>query len=343
MSELTTRAQVIDASQIETWPSRIPATLRRDELQEALRIEEIPELVLDVASRDNGDVEAHTLRVTLTEDQLKELLTDADGEEITLFFDPAELQALLGEEAVEAHGVREKTAAVLTVAAVAAGVAASAHPASAAAATGAGAGSGIEMISDAASSGVAQAPELISDAASSGSREAPELISDAASSGPAPVQAASTGPELISDAASSGPAPVQAASTGPELISDAASSGPAPVQAASTGPELISDAASSGPAPIQAASSGPELISDAASSGPAPVQAASTGPELISDAASTGTISAAQAGAVSTAGTDDSGLSASEIAGTAVGGGLVLLITAAGFATRGRRRVERPA
>jgi hypothetical protein len=297
MSELTTRAQVIDASQIETWPSRIPATLRRDELQEALRIEEIPELVLDVARRDNGDVEAHTLRVALTEDQLKELLTDADGEEITLFFDSGELHALLEEDAVEAHGVRETTAAVLTVAAMAAGVAASAHPASAAAATGAGAGSEIEMISDAASSGVAQAPELISDAASSGSVEAAELISDAASSGPVSVEAAS----------------------GPELISDAASGGPAPIQAASTGPELISDAASSGPAPIETA-------------------------ELISDAASTGTLSPAQsalAGAVSTAGTDDSGMSASEIAGTAIGGGLVLLITAAGFATRGRRRAER--
>jgi len=293
---------MIDASQVETWPSRIPATLRRDELQEALRIEEIPELVLDVARRDNGDVEAHTLRVALTEDQLKELLSDAGGDEITLFFDPDELNAVLGEDAVEAHGVRETTAAVLTVAAMAAGVAASAHPASAAAATGAGAGSGIEMISDAASSGVAQTPELISDAASSGPVEAVELISDAASSGPVSVEATS-------------------------------------------GPELISDAASSGPAPIQAASTGPELISDAASSGPAPIQAASTGPELISDAASTGTISAAQstalAGAVSTVGTDDSGLSASEIASTAVGGGLVLLITAAGFALRGKRRAER--
>ncbi len=277
MSELNTRAQVIDASEIETWPGRIPAKLRRDELQEALRIEETPELVLDVARRDNGDVEAHTLRVALTEDQLKKLLTDADGEEITLFFDPDELQAVL-EEDVEAHGVREKTAAVLTVAAMAAGVAASAHPASAAAATGAGAGSEIEMISDAASSGVAQAPELISDAASSGVAQAPELISDAASSGPVSVEAAS----------------------------------------------------------------GPELISDAASSGPAPIQAASTGPELISDAASTGAISEAQSAlAVATAGTDDSGLSASEIAGTAVGGGLVLLITAAGFATRGKRRAER--
>jgi len=281
MGELITRAQMIDASQVETWPSRIPATLRRDELQEALRIEEIPELVLDVARRDNGDVEAHTLRVALTEDQLKELLSDAGGDEITLFFDPDELNAVLGEDAVEAHGVRETTAAVLTVAAMAAGVAASAHPASAAAATGAGAGSGIEMISDAASSGVAQTPELISDAASSGPVEAVELISDAASSGPVSVEA----------------------------------------------------------------TSGPELISDAASSGPAPIQAASTGPELISDAASTGTISAAQstalAGAVSTVGTDDSGLSASEIASTAVGGGLVLLITAAGFALRGKRRAER--
>ncbi len=303
MGEINSRAQLIDASRLETWSNRIPATLRREELQEALRLEEVPDLVLDVAQPHNGDVEAHTLRVALTGDQLRELVLEGSGEQVTLFFDPDELrQALLSDEDVEAHGVREKTAAVLTVAAMAAGVAASASPASAAAATGAGAGSSIEMVSDAASSGAAQAPELVSDAASSGSVQAVELISDAASSGPVSIEATS-------------------------------------------GPQLISDAASSGPAPVEAASTGPELISDAANSGPAPIQAASTGAELISDAASTGTISPAQsanlAGTVSPAGTDDSSLSASEIAGTAVGGGLVLLITAAGFATRGRRRAER--
>jgi len=58
----------------------------------------------------------------------------------------------------------------------------------------------------------------------------------------------------------------------------------------------------------------------------------------------TGTLShlssADLAGTVSTVEAGDSGLSTSEIAATAVGGGMVLLITAAGFALRGKRRPE---
>jgi hypothetical protein len=76
------------------------------------------------------------------------------------------------------------------------------------------------------------------------------------------------------------------------------------------------------------------------------VQAAqASGPELISDAASTGTPSPAQstplASAVSVAGTD-SGISNTEIAGAA-GAGFVLMLTAAGFAVRGKSRHELPA
>ncbi len=288
MGEIGSRAQLIDASNLDARSHRIAATVPREEVQEALRTEDgSPELVLDIARRNNGDVEAHTLRVAWTEDQLEELLRETSGEQVTLVFDADELQqALIAEEDVEAHGVREKTAAVLTVAAMAAAVGASAGTAAASAPGGSGGSASIEVISDAASSGVAQAPEL---------------VSDAASSGPVSVEVG-TGPELISDAASSGPAPIEAAATGPELISDAASSGPAPVEAAATGPELISDAASSGP------------VSTAQSA------------EL--------------AGTASTVGSGDSGLSGSEIVGTAVGGGLVLMITAAGFAVRGRRRPE---
>src|SRR6266511_1944879 len=282
MGEIGSRAQLIDASNLDARSHRIAATVPREEVQEALRTEDgSPELVLDIARRNNGDVEAHTLRVAWTEDQLEELLRETSGEQVTLVFDADELQqALIAEEDVEAHGVREKTAAVLTVAAMAAAVGASAGTAAASAPGGSAGSASIEMISDAASSGVAQTPELVSDAASSGVAQAPELVSDAASSGPVSVEVG----------------------TGPELISDAASSGPAPIEAAATGPELISDAASSGP------------VSTAQS--------------------------AKLAGTASTVGSGDSGLSGSEIVGTAVGGGLVLLITAAGFAVRGRRRPE---
>jgi hypothetical protein len=338
MSEVTSRAQLIDASGFDAR-SQLAATLPREEIEEALRVKEVPELVLDIDRRSNGDVEAHTLRVAWTGDQLEELLRDTrDGEDITLYFDADELQQALADEDIEAHGMREKTAAVLTVAAIAAGAGAAAHSASAdVGGGGVGAGSNIEMISDAASSGVAAAPELISDAASSGVAEAPELISDAASSGVAEA------PELISDSASSGPSGIQVAeSSGPELISDAAS-GPGVQVAESSGPELISDAAS-GPGVRLAESSGPELISDAAS-GPGVRVAESSGPELISDAASTGTPSPAQStelAGVPIAGSD-SGMSTSEIAETAAGAGLALMIAAAGFAFRGKRGREQPA
>jgi hypothetical protein len=284
--EASRRAQLTDASAFDAR-SPIAATLSRENVEEALRVKEVPELVLEIDRRSNGDVEAHMLRVAWAEDQLRDMLRDTSGEDITLYFDADELEQALEDEDIEAHGMRENTAAVLSVAAIAAGVGAAAHPASATVDRGGvAAGSTIEMVSDAASSGVATAPELVSDAASSG--------------------VPASGPELISDSASSGPSGVQVAeSSGPELISDSASSGPSGVQVAE--------------------SSGPELISDAASTGtPSPAQ------------------STALAGAVSATGSD-SGLSSSEIAGTAVVGGLVLMITAAGFAVRGKHRREQPA
>ena len=263
MGEARSRAQLIDASTFGAR-SQIAATLTREDIEEALRLQEVPELVLEIDRQSNGDVEAHMLRVAWTEDQLRELLRDTSGEDITLYFDAGELEQALADEDIEAHGMRETTAALLSVAAVAAGMGAAAHPARAAVGGGgAGAGSNIEMVSDAASSGVATAPEMISDAASSGVTVAPELISDSASSGSSGVQVAQA--------------------------------------------------------------SGPELVSDAASTGtPSPAQ------------------SVASTSGASVAGTD-SGLSSTEIAGTAaVGAGLVLMITAAGFATRGKRR-EQPA
>jgi hypothetical protein len=308
MGDVSRKAQLIDASTFGAR-SQIATTLSREDIEEALQVKDVPELVLQIDRRSNGDVEAHTLTVAWSEDQLEELLRDTDGEDIALYFDAGELEQALADDDIEAHGMRETTAAVLTVAAMAAGVGAVAHPASAAVSAGGGGASGgnIEMVSDAASGGVAAAPEVISDAASSGVTAAPELISDSASSGPSGVQVAE--------------------SSGPELISDSASSGPSGVQVAE--------------------SSGPELISDSASSGPSGVQVAeASAPELISDAASTGTPSPAQSTAAATPASfaaSDSGMSSAEIAGTAaVGAGLVLMITAAGFAVRGKNR-EQPA
>ncbi|HSC73507.1 MAG TPA: hypothetical protein VLB89_05020 [Gaiellaceae bacterium] len=309
--------------------SPIAATVPRAELEDALRSEEVPELVLGVDSQKNGDVEAHMLRVAWTEDQLKELLRDTNGDDITLYFDAEELRRALSGEDIEAHGMRETTAAVITVAAMAAGIGATAHAAGAQTSYGGtvGGGSTIEMVSDAASGGVQAAPELVSDAGSSGG------------AGVEAVQA--SGPQLISDAAS-GPGVDVVRASGPELVSDAAS-GPGVDVVQASGPQLVSDAAS-GPGVDVVRASGPELVSDAAS-GPGVYVPASAGPEVISDAASTGTVSAAQSSQVAAAsvGGGDSSLSASEIAGTAAIGGVVLLITAAGFAVRGKHRSTQPA
>jgi hypothetical protein len=304
MGEVTSRAQLIDASSFGAR-SQVAATLPRGEIEEALRLEEPPELVLDIDRRSNGDVEAHTLRVAWTDGQLQELLRDtSEGDAITLYFDADELEQALADEDIEAHGMREKTAAILTVATMAAGIGAAAQPASAQAAS-----SGtIEMVSDAASSGVPAAPEMVSDAAS--------------------------GPGVAGPTGASGTGYVVPAGGNEAIVSDAGAAG---------GPELTSDAAS-GPGVDVVRSSGPELISDAAS-GPGVEAVSSSGPELISDAASTGTLSPAQSGLASavSVGGDDSSLSATEIAGAAAGGAMALLITAAGFAMRGKRRHEQPA
>jgi hypothetical protein len=331
MGEVTSRAQLVDAPSFGAR-SQITATLPRKEIEEALRMEQPPELVLDIDSRGDGDVEAHTLRVAWTDEQLKELLRDTGGgDDITLFFDAGELQQALADEDIEAHGMRERTAAALTVAAMAAGTLVAANPAFAKTSVGGGGGGGagatIEMVSDAASSGTQAAPELASDAATGGSYGT--------------TQAEASGPQLVSDAAS-GPGVEAAQASGPQLVSDAAS-GPGVEVAQASGPQLVSDAAS-GPGVEAAQASGPQLVSDAAS-GPGVEAAQASGPELVSDAASTGTPSPAQstasAGAVPIS--SDSGMSTSQIAETAAGGALVLMITAAGFALRGKRRTEQPA
>src|SRR6266508_4284620 len=107
MGEVGSRAQLVDASDLDARSHKIAATVPRDEIQEALRVEDGRELILDIARRENGDVQAHTLRVAWTEDQLEELLRETSGEQVTLVFDADELQqALIAEEDVEAHGVR---------------------------------------------------------------------------------------------------------------------------------------------------------------------------------------------------------------------------------------------
>src|SRR5205823_3687248 len=102
MTEVASRALLIDAPESGVRSQRIAARLPRAEIEEVLGIEDAAELILEIDRRNNGDVEGHMFRVAWTDDQLKTLLRDTSGDEITLFFDADELQQALVNEDVEA-------------------------------------------------------------------------------------------------------------------------------------------------------------------------------------------------------------------------------------------------
>jgi hypothetical protein len=118
MEAVSTRARFGDlAPGAET--RRIEATVSRREIEEVLRAEGQPELLLDVRLSGDGRAETRRVAVEWERADLERLLKDARAERVNLGIDLDSLiRALEGPE-VEAHGLREK-ALVLTVALVAA-------------------------------------------------------------------------------------------------------------------------------------------------------------------------------------------------------------------------------
>jgi hypothetical protein len=143
MEDLRTRAQLV-SDPARAGAGAVGTVVTRAEIAEAAARNEFPAtflLDLDrVEAGDGGEVMAHaSIAVDWDEQTLGQLLASTDGDEITLWFDEAELARAFDED-VEAHGFRQKVA-VLAIAVTAAG--ASAAPSLAArAATGAGGGSG---------------------------------------------------------------------------------------------------------------------------------------------------------------------------------------------------------
>ena len=105
---------------IRDFPDSVTATIPREDFEAALELEEPAELFLEVRGL-KGDIEGENrdVSVTWSREDLEQLLTETSGDPITLAFDPAELQSILLEPEVDAHGFREK-ALILTVAAAAA-------------------------------------------------------------------------------------------------------------------------------------------------------------------------------------------------------------------------------
>ena len=111
MPTIDAQATLVDPTSVADG---LTTTVARDDVEEALRLDEPPELVLDVARGD----EQRDLTVSWTKDDLERLLQAASGDRIQLTFDRAAVEQAFGDD-VEAHGFREK-AAIFAVAVTAA-------------------------------------------------------------------------------------------------------------------------------------------------------------------------------------------------------------------------------
>jgi hypothetical protein len=97
----------------------LSTTISRTSVEEALRLEEPPELVLDVT----GPIGERSIAVSWKRDDLERLLREATGDSIRLTFDRAALEQAFADDDVEAHGLKQKAAILAVAVAAAAGVA----------------------------------------------------------------------------------------------------------------------------------------------------------------------------------------------------------------------------
>src|SRR4051794_41119510 len=122
MHEARSTVRLADGVPFDVSTRGVTATLRRSEIEQAARAgDDSVELLLDVTRGHGADVEAHSLAVEWNQADLDRLLREAgDGDEVTIAFDPDEIDAEIDANTdVEAHGLREK-ALVLSVVAVSA-------------------------------------------------------------------------------------------------------------------------------------------------------------------------------------------------------------------------------
>lgn len=96
----------------------LSTTISRSAVEEALRLDEPPELVLDVT----GPAGERSIAVSWKRDDLERMLREATGDSIQLTFDRAALEQAFADD-VEAHGLKEKAAILAVAVAAAAGVA----------------------------------------------------------------------------------------------------------------------------------------------------------------------------------------------------------------------------
>jgi hypothetical protein len=327
MEDLTTRAQLVDGS--EVGAQSITATVPRREIEDTLAGDDGPaDLILDVAG---GGASGETRRIAVEweRDDLERLLRQADGESVLFTFDRRALAQAFEDADVESHGLREK-ALILTVAA----------------ATAAGAAGAAKAVPD-MGEGVASSPGVAAYTA----------IEDARTGGTA-AQGVTAGASAIEAARSADQAPQQATSSEYSSIEAARATDQAfAATADASGASAIEAARATGQADEGIPASYGEAVADfrAAEAVPETLAAGYAGVDTVGDAvaAEFATSGAAEMSGLEAArstqpgspgsGATDGGSFAVETPSpaqtAALAGAAALAITGAAFMARSRRRL----
>lgn len=297
MEEASGSATLVEAPEIEAHG--LVATLPRAEVEEVIRSEEGPiELYLDLLRPADG--EARTVRVDWDRNDLERILEASSGETVTLAFDRQQLEEAF-EADVEGHGIRER-ALVLSVAVATAAAGASAAQA---AVGGPGEGGGPTVAQTAA--------------APAGERGGPSVAAETA--GAADVAGYQRAMPTDYARASDDVAGYQRA-----MPSDYGVTGGPVGAAGEDSPAEVTGAAGEEPGGAVGAAGG---------EAPAAVTGAAGQPEFVPGVTDFPRYPVQQPPQVADEGT---GVSIPEPArDAAIAGGIALLITAAGFAIKGRR------
>jgi hypothetical protein len=353
MEEASGRANLVDSADVEG--QALTATLPRADVEEALGSEngEV-ELFLDLARVSEGEEPSASRRVNIAweHDDLEQLLKTTSGDAITIAFDRRELEEAFEQADVEAHGLREK-ALVLTVAVA---TAAAGTSAAVAGVDSSSAGYQRAMPADYAALEAGDYQRAMpSDYASAGHDLTGGAVGAAGESSPA---ATTGGAVPSSDAADSGPVGAAgeaspAATTGGAVPTSGAADEVAGYVRAmpsdygvTTGP--VAAAGEDAPATVTGGAGEVATGPVGAAGGDAPAQVTGGAVGNLPGgavAAAGGEAPAAVTGGATVAADTPvgggEGISIPEPArDAAIAGGLALIITAAGFALRGRRRVE---
>ena len=115
MQELTTTGALVERGVLD-GENALTLTLERDELEALLGGDGSPKLWLELGRE--GDEETSRLTVELTPDDLERMLHGTEGD-VELTLAASEVEGLLEDAEVEAHGLRKPLAIVIASAAVA--------------------------------------------------------------------------------------------------------------------------------------------------------------------------------------------------------------------------------